>query len=594
MSRSKEKVNKNPIGRYVGQNWWRYLIATAALVTSVALDVWFPLVTKSIVDDVLVGGNMEILKRDLVFILIIGGGRAAAQYVKEFTCDICGSRVASMSRKNLFNHIQTLSRSYFNKNNTGELMARVKDDVDRIWDVFGFVGMLIIEAVLYLVGVIICMLRLNWKLSIIPLAAMPIMGFMAIRLERRLDKVYDDISEQNAVLNTVVQENLSGVRTVKSFAREDYELEKFRKNNEKYSELNVKQATIMAKFDPNMGFVPKVMQLAVLLLGGYAVIKGNVSLGVLTAFIQYANNIVWPMENMGWLTNALAAAFASNKKINKILAEKPEIYNAPDAVTPDKVEGNLCFEGVSFSMNDSRILDDISFELPKGKTLGIMGVTGAGKSTIVNLINRFYDVSDGKITIDGTDIRELSLETVRGCTSVVTQDVFLFSDTIRQNIKLGSRSTMSDENVKSAVSAAHAAEFVDKLTEGYDTVIGERGVGLSGGQKQRLSIARALAKNAQILILDDSTSALDMETEYEIQQNLSQMKDTSKIIIAHRISSVRHADEIIILDHGHIAERGTHEELMEAKGLYYSTYEAQYGDYRKALEIIGEEELICQ
>lgn len=594
MSRSKEKVNKNPIGRYVGQNWWRYLIATAALVTSVALDVWFPLVTKSIVDDVLVGGNMEILKRDLVFILIIGGGRAAAQYVKEFTCDICGSRVASMSRKNLFNHIQTLSRSYFNKNNTGELMARVKDDVDRIWDVFGFVGMLIIEAVLYLVGVIICMLRLNWKLSIIPLAAMPIMGFMAIRLERRLDKVYDDISEQNAVLNTVVQENLSGVRTVKSFAREDYELEKFRKNNEKYSELNVKQATIMAKFDPNMGFVPKVMQLAVLLLGGYAVIKGNVSLGVLTAFIQYANNIVWPMENMGWLTNALAAAFASNKKINRILAEKPEIYNAPDAVTPDKVEGNLCFEGVSFSMNDSRILDDISFELPKGKTLGIMGVTGAGKSTIVNLINRFYDVSDGKITIDGTDIRELSLETVRGCTSVVTQDVFLFSDTIRQNIKLGSRSTMSDENVKSAVSAAHAAEFVDKLTEGYDTVIGERGVGLSGGQKQRLSIARALAKNAQILILDDSTSALDMETEYEIQQNLSQMKDTSKIIIAHRISSVRHADEIIILDHGHIAERGTHEELMEAKGLYYSTYEAQYGDYRKALEIIGEEELICQ
>lgn len=594
MSRSKEKVNKNPIGRYVGQNWWRYLIATAALVTSVALDVWFPLVTKSIVDDVLVGGNMEILKRDLVFILIIGGGRAAAQYVKEFTCDICGSRVASMSRKNLFNHIQTLSRSYFNKNNTGELMARVKDDVDRIWDVFGFVGMLIIEAVLYLVGVIICMLRLNWKLSIIPLAAMPIMGFMAIRLERRLDKVYDDISEQNAVLNTVVQENLSGVRTVKSFAREDYELEKFRKNNEKYSELNVKQATIMAKFDPNMGFVPKAMQLAVLLLGGYAVIKGNVSLGVLTAFIQYANNIVWPMENMGWLTNALAAAFASNKKINKILAEKPEIYNAPDAVTPDKVEGNLCFERVSFSMNDSRILDDISFELPKGKTLGIMGVTGAGKSTIVNLINRFYDVSDGKITIDGTDIRELSLETVRGCTSVVTQDVFLFSDTIRQNIKLGSRSTMSDENVKSAVSAAHAAEFVDKLTEGYDTVIGERGVGLSGGQKQRLSIARALAKNAQILILDDSTSALDMETEYEIQQNLSQMKDTSKIIIAHRISSVRHADEIIILDHGHIAERGTHEELMEAKGLYYSTYEAQYGDYRKALEIIGEEELICQ
>lgn len=594
MSRKKEKVKKNPIGRYVARNWWRYLIAFIALVTAVALDVWFPLVTKSIVDDVLVAKNMEMLKKDLIFILIIGGGRAVTQYVKEFTCDMCGCRVASMSRKNLFNHIQTLSRSYFNKNNTGELMARVKDDVDRIWDVFGFVGMLIIEAVLYVVGVIVCMLKLNWELSLIPIAVMPIMGFMAIRLERRLDKVYDDISEQNAVLNTVVQENLSGVRTVKSFAREDYELEKFRRNNEKYSELNVSQATIMAKFDPDMGFIPKIMQLAVLLVGGYAVINKNMTLGVLTAFIQYANNIVWPMENMGWLTNALAAAFASNKKINKILAEKPEIYNAPDAVTPEKVDGKLCFEDVSFSMGESRILDGISFELPKGKTLGIMGVTGAGKSTIVNLINRFYDVSEGKITIDDTDIRELSLETVRGCTSVVTQDVFLFSDTIRQNIKLGSRSSMSDERVKSAVAAAHASEFVDKLGDGYDTVIGERGVGLSGGQKQRLSIARALAKNAQILILDDSTSALDMETEYEIQQNLSEMKNTSKIIIAHRISSVRHADEIIILDHGRIAERGTHEELMEAKGLYYSTYEAQYGDYRKALEIIGEEELICQ
>lgn len=594
MGSKKEKVNKNPIGRYVGRNWWRYIIAIIALLTSVVLDIWFPLITMSIVDDVIIGGDMAILRNDLICILIIGLGRAVSQYVKEVVCDVSGSRVASLSRKNLFNHIQTLSRSYFNRNNTGELMARVKDDVDRIWDAFGFVGMLIVEAVLYTVGVMVCMLRLNWKLSLIPIAVMPIMAVLAIRLERKLDKVYDDISEQNAVLNTVVQENLSGVRTVKSFAGEDYELAKFRKNNEKYSELNVNQATIMAKFEPNMGFIPKIMQLAVLLIGGYAVINGNLTLGVLTAFIQYSNNIVWPMENIGWLTNALAAAFASNKKINKILAEKPEIKDAPDALTPDKIEGELRFEDVSFFLDGSKILDGISFELHKGKTLGIMGVTGAGKSTIVNLINRFYDVSGGRITIDGTDIRKLSLESVRGCTAVVTQDVFLFSDTISQNIKLGNRAGMTDDTVKNAVAAAHASEFVDKLTDGYDTVIGERGVGLSGGQKQRLSIARAIAKDAGILILDDSTSALDMETEYEIQQTLSAMKDTGKIIIAHRISSVRHADEIVILDRGRVAERGTHEELMNAKGLYYSTYEAQYGDYHKALEVIGEEEIICQ
>ena len=578
-----EKVNKNPLGRYALKNWWRYLIAAVTMGTSIALDIWFPIITMSIVDDVIIKGNMEMLPKNLVCILIVGLGRAFTQYVKEFTCDVTGSRVASDVRKNLFQHIQTLSKTYFDKNNTGELMARVKDDVDRIWDIFGFVGMLAVEAFSYTIGIIICMVNLNWKLSILPIAVLPVMGFLAIRLERTLDKVYDNISEQNAALNTVVQENLSGMRAVKSFAREDFEMEKFRKNNEKYYDLNVEQAYIMAKFGPNMSFLTKLMQLFTLLIGGYLVIEGEVTLGILTAFIQYANNIVWPMENLGWLANAVAAAFASNKKINHILAEKPEITNREDAVSLEHPTGDLMFNHVSLDLHESRILEDISFHLESGHTLGIIGMTGAGKSTIVNLINRFYDVNSGSICLDGKDIRELTLESVRDCTSVVTQDVFLFSDTIRENIKLGRRRTMSDKTVKNALSTAHASEFVDKLGAGYDTVIGERGVGLSGGQKQRLSIARALAKNAKILILDDSTSALDMETEYEIQQELAAKKDVSKIIIAHRISSVRNADEIIVLDHGRITERGRHEELMEKKGMYYATYEAQYGDYRKAV-----------
>ena len=589
-----KKKRKNPVWKYVGRNWWRYIIAFTALVTSVALDIWFPLIIKSIVDDVIIAGRTDMLWNNLMCILIVGFGRAVSQYVKEFTCDICGSRVGSDSRKYLFNHIQTLSRSYFDSNNTGELMARVKDDVDRIWDAFGFVGMLVVEATLYTIGTVIIMVKLNWQLSLIPLLVMPVLGFLAIRLEKKLDKVYDDISEQNAVLNTVVQENLSGVRTVKSFAREDYELDKFRKNNEKYADLNVKEAVIMANADPLITFIPKIMQLGVLLIGGIQVINGNVTLGLLSTFIQYSNNIVWPMENLGWLTNAMAAAFASNKKINKILANDADIADAEDAVAIENPIGNLEFNNVSFELNNTVILDDVSFSLPKGKTLGIMGVTGSGKSTIVNLIGRFYDVTSGSIAIDGIDIRKLTLDTVRSCSSVVTQDVFLFSDTIRENVKLGSRKNMSDETVRSALVTSHSAEFVDKLNEGYDTIIGERGVGLSGGQKQRLSIARALAKKASILILDDSTSALDMETEYEIQQELARRKEMSKIIIAHRISSVRNADEIIILNHGKIAERGTHEELLAAKGLYYSTYEAQYGDYRKALEVLGEEELICQ
>ncbi len=320
----------------------------------------------------------------------------------------------------------------------------------------------------------------------------------------------------------------------------------------------------------------------ILLTGGYAVIQGSATLGMLTAFLQYANNIVWPMENLGWLTNAVAAAFASNKKINKILAEEPQIKNRENAEELKDPQGNLRFDHVSFELHGTPILEDINFELEQGHTLGIMGMTGAGKSTIVSLINRFYDVNEGRILLDGRDIRELTLESVRGCTAVVTQDVFLFSDTIRENLKLGQRKSMSDDRVKQSLAAAHAQEFVEKLEDGYNTVIGERGVGLSGGQKQRLSIARALAKDAKILILDDSTSALDMETEYEIQKMLAEKKEMSKIIVAHRISSVRNADEIIVLSHGKIAERGRHEELLAKKGLYYATYEAQYGDYRKA------------
>lgn len=585
---------KNPLGSYARKNWWRYAIGLVALLGSVSLDVWFPLIIGNIVDDVILGQNMQALYINLVFILIVGGGRATTQYIKEFLFDISGSRVASASRKNLFNHIQSLSKTYFDANNTGELMARVKDDVDRIWDIFGFVGMLVLEAGLYLIGVIIAMIMLDWKLSLIPIAVLPLLGFLAIYLEKRLDKVYTKISEENALLNTVVQENLSGVRTVKSFAKEEYEMEKFRKHNATYYDLNVKQANIMAKIEPNMSLIPKLMQLAVLLIGGYYVIQGEITLGLLTVFIQYSNNIVWPMENLGWITNAIASGFASNKKINGILAIEPEIKDPEDPVMPESMEGILEFQNVDFSLHDTKILNKISFRLEKGKTLGIMGTTGAGKSTIVNLIGRFYDVESGTITMDGYDIKTLKLACLRELTSVVTQDVFLFSDTIKENIRLGSRNCMTDEIVKKAVATAHAEEFVDKLNDSYETVIGERGVGLSGGQKQRLSIARALAKDAKILIMDDSTSALDMETEYEIQQSLAKRKDMSKIIIAHRISSVRNADEIIVLDKGEIAERGTHEELLAKKGLYYSTYESQYGDYRKALDVLGEEDLVCQ
>lgn len=573
--------------KYIVHNLPRYIVGGLSLLASTAFDIWFPLITMSLVDDVIVGRNMNMLKIDLICILICGLGRAVAQYVKELLCDMAGCTMAENLRKDMMKHIQTLSKSYFDANNTGELMARVKDDTGRVWELAGFVGMLIVEAVCYLIGVIICMMRLNYKLALIPIAFLPLLGFMVMKIDKKLDDVYGRISEENATLNRVIEENISGVRTVKAFATEDFEIGKFDRENESYKALNMEESLYMAKMEPIIGLIPKFMQIVMIVVGGYSAISGYISYGLLVAFMQYTSNIVWPIENMGWLLNCMSAAIASSKKIKVIFNAEPEIKEPENPVTLSDMKGTLSFNDVVFKLDGKTILDGISFSVPNGKTLGIMGATGTGKSMMVNLIERFYDVDEGSITIDGIDVRDLHLEDVRGFSSVVTQDIFLFSDTIKQNVKLGNKKYMKDDAVKYAIEKAHAKAFVEKITGGYDAVIGERGIGLSGGQKQRLSIARALAKKSGVLIMDDSTSALDMETEADIQKEISNKKDMSKIIIGHRISSVKDADEIIVLNEGKIAERGTHSELLQKKGLYYSTYEAQFGNYREAMKAMG-------
>lgn len=560
----------------MGRYWYGYLFAIFCMVAAIVLDMVYPKITKQIVDDVILGGELSILTGLLVGIVIVGIGRCVFGYCKEFTFDVLASKIGSQMRKDLFDHVQSLSMGYFEKTNTGELMARVKDDIDKIWNAMGYVGMLVIEVVIHVSMVLYCMFSLNWKLAFVPLCTMIVCGAVAVVMERKLDKIYEDISEENAVLTTVAEENLAGVRTVKAFAREKFEIEKFLSHNSRYYELNITQAKVLTKYYPLFSFVGKVLPVCVTILGGISVMNGEMSLGALVAFVEYSRNCTWPMEMLGWLTNDVSSAVASYKKIRKIYEEEPQITNSDKPVLLDEVKGEISFEHASFAIDEHEILDDINVTVPAGKTLGIMGATGSGKSSIVNLLQRFYDVTDGAVKVDGVDVRNMDVRQLRSNIAVVLQDVFLFSDTIEENIKMGRRKSLPIEEVRLAAEHAEARGFIEKMDEQYETVIGERGVGLSGGQKQRISIARALAKHSPILVLDDSTSALDMETEHEIQKTLNELTGTTKIVIAHRISAVRHADEIIYLKDGQIAERGTHEELLARKGLYYDTYVAQY------------------
>lgn len=565
--------------KYVSKYKGTVIIGTMCMLIVIGVDLFLPYLQQIFIDSGLMKGNQNVIVSVLVWIGIITIIKAMLGYGKEFLYDVLSSWVHQDIKNDLFAHIQTLEFEYFDNMNTGELMSRIGEDAENIWQTIGYGMRLFIENIIYFVISTIILFVLNYKLALACFIVMIPIGFIGIKLENKFGETYSKISDQTAEINTIAQEDIAGIKLVKAFSREKYEINKFLKMNKVYYDLNMEQAKIIGDYFPPIEFLTNIALVIMIVLGGFLVMDGEVSIGILVAFNGYIWNLIWPMRMLGELTDLLSRTVSSANKIFAIMDKDPSIKTKENFKDVKNIKGNIKFEGVNFKYDDKLVLKNINLDIKSGSTVAIMGATGAGKSSLINLIGRYYDTCKGSIKIDGIDIKEYNLEFLRKNMAIVPQETFLFSETILNNIKF-SNENASFEEIKEASKLACANEFIEGLELGYNTEIGERGIGLSGGQKQRIAIARSLVRKAKILILDDSTSALDMETEHELLKNLSNRKhESTTFIIAHRISAVKNADLIIYLEDGQIKESGTHDELLKKKGRYYDIYNDQFRDF---------------
>ncbi|MCX0404926.1 ABC transporter ATP-binding protein [Clostridium perfringens] len=562
---------------YISKRMVFLIVPILAMIIVLGIDSFFPYLQKIFVDDILLGSDKS--KLGLFFGVFLGLSllRGILGYIKEFLFDKFSLNVSKEIRMDLFKKIQSFEFSFFDSTNTGELMSRIGEDVDIVWETISYGLRLLIEGIILFIISVTIMMSMSPSLTIICLVILLPVGVLAILVNKKFHRNYSKISDKVADINLMAQQDIAGIRLVKAFAREKYETEKFLKVNKDYYDLNITQARILSNFLPVIDLLTNLTPVAMIIYGGYLVIKGNITMGTLLAFSSYILNLSFCVKNIGGLVNMMSQNRASMDKIFNILKRKPQITSMENSYDPDKIKGEIEFKNVSFRYNEEEVLKKINLKIPAGSTVAIMGETGCGKSSILSLIGRHYDVSSGEVLIDGVNVKKWNLDSLRENMAVVFQDTFLFSDSIKDNIDFGGNKN-EDEIIEAAKDSC-AYDFIKEMPEGFETEVGERGLGLSGGQKQRLAIARALVRKTPILILDDATSALDMETEFNVLKNLSKKQDkATTFIIAHRISGVKDADIILFMKDGEVVEMGDHESLLKKKGYYYSVYCHQFQD----------------
>ena len=567
---------------------WRYRklasLAYGALLGSALLSLVIPRLIGSVVDE-------AIAKEQVQTLFVIAGLILAATLIKGiftfsqvFVGEYLSQRVCFDLRNRIFNQYQRLSFAYHDRSQTGQLMSRATSDVEQIRF---FVSQGLINGALMLftfVAVLGVLLLTNWQLALLSLATMPVLFVIAVLFARQLRPMFSLVQQETAQLSTVLQEDLSGMRVVRAFAQEEQENAKFLRSSDRLAVATSRTMELFAMRNPLLQFIAGIGTTAVVWYGGLQVIGGDMSLGTLVAFSGYLMLLQRPIRMLGMTINTYARAVAAGERIFEILDTQSEIEEKPDAIDIAAVAGNVKFESVSYDASGLPVLDDITIEAKAGEVIGIVGSTGSGKSTIINLLPRFYDVTSGHISLDGYDIRDLTFRALRQHIGLVAQETFLFAASIRENISYG-RPDATEEGIIAAAKAAQAHDFIMEIPDGYDTHVGERGVTLSGGQKQRIAIARALLLDPRVLVLDESTSAVDTRTEAALQVALKElMRGRTTFIIAQRISSVREANEIVVLDQGRIVQRGKHAELALQDGLYHDMYVYQLQEQEEHME----------